>query len=379
MRAAIEALYRTTRPARNLPKTDRPDLKPRIYLDHAATTPILPTARAAVAEAMVDWANPSSAHAEGRRARVRLDDCRGRIAAALGWRGTIVLTSGATEALAIALGRTRCDRRILSAVEHAAAHRAAPDSTVVAVDRDGCIDIDAMGEAVGGAASPLACVQHANSETGVLHPVDRIADLVRAAGGLLLVDASQTAGKLPLPKADMIVVSSHKLGGPPGAGALLLRDPAAIVAVGGQENGLRPGTQDVPAIAGFTAALEADASWFATMPALRTRLEDALLGGGAEVVGSARPRIPTIGAYRMPGVPAAAQLIHMDMAGIAVSAGSACSSGAVRPSESLTAMGWPEAEAGEVVRVSFGRGTSVDDVDAFVTAWTALAARRRAA
>lgn len=351
----------------------------RIHLDHAATTPVIAAARAAMADALGEWANPSSAHAEGRRARARLEDCRRRIAASLGWDGEVVFTSGATEALAIVLTRAVAGRRIVSAVEHPAVHRAAPDAIRIAVDRGGRLDVSALHPLLEGAGRPLVCVQSVNNETGVTHPIAGIAEIVRAAGGLLLVDCSQSAGKLPLPDADMIVIAAHKLGGPPGIGALLLRDPATITAVGGQEGGLRPGTHNLPAIAGFAAALEADKSWFAAMPALRERLERRLVAVSAAIVAADQQRIATIGAYRMLGIPAAAQLMHMDMAGIAVSAGAACSSGAVRPSATLAAMGWPDAEAAEVLRVSFGRGTSEADIDAFVAAWIALAERRHAA
>ena len=354
-------------------------MKPRIYLDHAATTPVVPQARVAMTDALADWANPSSAHGEGRAAKAKLEDCRRRIADALGWSGEIVFTGGATEALAIALTRAACDRRIVSAVEHPAVHRVAPDAMRVPVDRGGRIDLDALAALTDGAARPLVCVQSVNNETGVIHPLPEITEIVRAAGGLLLVDCSQSAGKLPLPQADMVVVAAHKLGGPPGAGALLLRSAVLVEAVGGQENGLRAGTSNLPAIAGFAAALDADKGWFADMATLRMLLEGRLLAVGAEVVAAGRPRIPTIGAYRMPGVPAAAQLMHMDLAGIAVSAGSACSSGAVRPSATLAAMGWSDAEAGEVIRISFGRDTSLADVEACAAAWTALASRRRAA
>lgn len=347
----------------------------RIYLDHAATTPVIPAARAAVVEVLDAWANPSSAHAEGRRARARLEDCRRRVSAALAWPGEVVFTSGATEALSIALTRASCDRRIIAAVEHPAVHRHATDALTIPVDRHGRMAIEVLPALLADAERPLVAVQSVNNETGVLSPIAAIGEQVRAAGGLLLVDCAQSAGKLPLPDADMIVVASHKLGGSPGAGALLLRNAAAISAVGGQEGGLRPGTHDLPAIAGFVAALEADRGWFEAMPAMRTRLEGRLYAAGAEVVGAAQLRMPTIGMYRMPGVPAASQMVQMDMAGIAVSAGSACSSGSVRPSVTLAKMGWPDAEAAEVLRVSFGRGTTADEIDAFADVWEALARR----
>jgi cysteine desulfurase len=227
-------------------------------------------------------------------------------------------------------------------------------------------------------AGGLVAVQHANNETGIVQPLGEIAEKVRALGGFLLADCAQTAGKIPLPDADMIAISRTKFGGPPGIGALLLKDLALIEPVGGQEQGYRPGTENLPAILGMAAALEAGSEWLARAAELRRKLEQLLLVSGAEVVGGGSERIPTIGAYRMPGVPANAQLIQFDMAGIAVSAGSACSSGSLKPSHVLAAMGWDEAAAREVVRVSFGRSTTAEEVERFAHLWTAMAAKRRA-
>lgn len=351
----------------------------RVYLDHAATTPVIDRAREAMAEALDAWANPSSAHGEGRRAKAYLEDCRRRIARALVWPGELVLTSGATEALAIALTRVACDRRIVASVEHPAVHRMAPDAARIPVDKDGRLELEAIAGLVAGSERPLVCVQSVNNETGAIHPMDEVARTVRQAGGLLVADCSQSAGKLALPEADIVVVAAHKLGGPPGVGALLLREPGLVEPLGGQEGGLRPGTSNLPAIAGFAAAVEADKGWFADMAGLRRRFEDRLDAAGAQIVAASQPRIATIGAYRMPGVPATAQLVHMDLLGIAVSAGSACSSGSVRPSATLAAMGWSDGDASEVLRISFGRGTSQPDVEACAAAWKALIERRRAA
>lgn len=346
----------------------------RIYLDHAATTPLLPEARQAVADALAAWHNPSSPHAEGRAARASLEGARQRIAAALGWSGRIVFTSGASEALAIALGRAKAGPRHVSAVEHDAVFRAAPDAGKLPVRADGIAELGAVaGE------SPLVAVQHANNETGLLQPLGEMAADIRGMGGLLVADCAQTAGKMPLPDADIIVISGHKFGGPPGIGALLLRDPGLIEPVGGQEQGLRHGTENLPAILGMAAALEARDAWMDRAALLRARLEEALRAGGAEIVGDGAPRIPTIGAYRMPGVAAVRQLIEFDMAGIAVSAGSACSSGSLKASHVLLAMGWTDEAAGEVVRVSFGPRTSEAEIDRFASLWTAIASRRSAA
>ncbi|MDP9414842.1 MAG: aminotransferase class V-fold PLP-dependent enzyme [Pseudomonadota bacterium] len=346
----------------------------RIYLDHAATTPLLPEARAAVAEAFASWHNPSSPHAEGRAAKAALEDARARIAAALSWHGKIVFTSGASEAVAIALGRAHARARFVSAAEHDAVLRAAPDAERLSLDEGGIADLSAVA-----GDRPLVAVQHANNETGVIQPLDRQIDEVRAKGGVFLADCAQTAGKLPLPQADMIAISAHKFGGPPGVGALLVRDFALLEAVGGQEQGYRAGTENLPGILGMAAALEAGRDWMREAQRLRERLDAAIVGAGGEVVACPSARIATIAAYRMPGVPSNVQLIQFDMAGCAVSAGSACSSGSLKSSRVLAAMGWGEAASQEVVRVSFGRTTVESDIDRFAELWAGLAARRRAA
>jgi cysteine desulfurase len=346
----------------------------RLYLDYAATSPLLPAAREAMTDALAKWHNPSSPHAEGRAAKAALQGARDRIATALGWQGKIVFTSGASEALAIALQRGKAGPRYISAVEHDAAPRAAPGAVTLPVDADGIADLSSVaGEC------PLVAVQYANNETGVLQPLHRLLEEVREKGGLLLADCAQTAGKLPLPDADMIAISAHKFGGPPGVGALLLRDFALVEAIGGQEQGYRPGTENLPGIVGMAAALEAGNEWLGSAQALRTRLETAIEAAGGETVAKDSPRIATIGAYRMPGVPSNAQLVQFDMAGIAVSAGSACSSGSLKPSHVLAAMEWPEEAAREVVRISFGPSTSAEHVDRFVEQWVQMAKRRRAA
>lgn len=351
----------------------------RIYLDHAATTPILPAAAEAIRAACETWANPSSAHAEGRAVRAAMEDARRRIGAALGWDGALIFTSGATEAIEIVMRRAKAGDRIVSAIEHPAVLRSAPGARQVAVKPDGTLDLADLDAALAGADRPLVAVQSVNNETGIIHPIDRIAERVKAAGGLLLVDCAQSAGKLPLPQADFVTVAAHKLGGPPGIGALLVKDGAALEAVGGQEGGHRPGTAAVPMIMGFAAACEADHGWYEEAKRLRAKLDRAIAEAGGEIVAGAAPRIATIACYRMPGVPAASQMMQLDLAGIAVSAGSACSSGSLKTSHVLTAMGLPEEEAREVIRVSFGPGTSEGEIDALLAIWRRLYARRRAA
>ncbi|HEX5182921.1 MAG TPA: aminotransferase class V-fold PLP-dependent enzyme [Allosphingosinicella sp.] len=354
-------------------------MRQRIYLDHASTTPILPEAAAAIAEACAAWANPSSAHAEGRAVRAKMEEARRRVAGAFGWDGTLIFTSGATEAISLVFARAMAKRFIVSAVEHPAVMRSAPDARRIAVGRDGRLDLDDLDRALAGAEAPLVAVQAVNNETGVIHPLDEIGAWVKAAGGLLLADCAQSAGKLPLPEADFLVVAAHKLGGPPGIGALLVGDPARLEAVGGQEGGYRPGTPSVPLIMGFAAAVEADHQWYREAERLRARLDAGIVEAGGEIVAADAPRIATIACYRMPGVPAAAQMMQLDLAGIAVSAGSACSSGSLKTSPVLAAMGWSEAESREVIRVSFGPSTCEEDVDALLAEWRALAGKRRAA
>jgi len=351
----------------------------RIYLDHASTTPILADAAEAIRAACDSWANPSSAHAEGRAVRAAMEDARARIAAALGFEGTLVFTGGATEALEIPLRRAKAGPRIVSSIEHPAILRTVPDARQIAARADGTLDLADLDAALAGADRPLVAVQSVNNETGVIHPIADIAARVKGAGGLLLVDCAQSAGKLPVPQADFAVVAAHKLGGPPGIGALLIRDPATLEAVGGQEGGVRPGTAAVPMIMGFAAAIEADHGWYEEAKRLRARLDAAIRDSGGEIVAEAAPRIATIGAYRMPGVPAAAQMMQLDLAGIAVSAGSACSSGSLKTSHVLLAMGMAEERAREVIRVSFGPRTCEADIDALLAEWRKLYERRRAA
>lgn len=336
-----------------------------LYLDHAATTPLLPAARDAMLHGFAIWANPSSPHAPGRKARAALEEARARIGAALGWTGEIVFTSGASEALALAISRCVQPLAAVSAVEHEAVLRHAGDAVRLPVNANGLVDLAAC------ALSGLVAVQQVNNETGVIQPIDAIAEAVRSAGGVLLVDAAQSAGKLDTPKADLIALSAHKFGGSVGVGALLVRDWALLRPTGGQERGYRSGTENLPDVLAMTAALEAGRDWLDHAAQLRARLEQEILAAGGEVVAADAPRLPTIGAYRMPGKSANAQLIRFDGQGIAVSAGSACSSGSLRTSHVLEAMG--QQAANEVIRVSIGRETTGADIDRFVAAWRGVA------
>lgn len=367
----------------------------RVYLDHAATTPLRPEAREAMRLGFELWANPSSPHAEGRRARAALEGARAQVKAALDWDGEVIFTSGATEALAIGLGRAKADRRIVSAVEHDAVFRAAPDATVIGMGEDCLIDRDALADSLASEGKPIVAVQHVNSETGVIQSVTDLAAQVREAGGLLLSDCSQSAGKFRLPDADMIVFSAHKLGGPIGIGALLVRDFAMLEPSGGQERGYRAGTENLPAALGFVAALENRQICAATVG---QGMSTTAIEGWAQFVvtaglafsdieyavnrhkGQFQPTgasgfemDPSILSITMPGISAAAQLIQFDAAGFAVSAGSACSSGTLKPSRTLKAFGVPEADARNTIRVSMGWNSTYDDLIKFAEVWQEIA------
>lgn len=341
----------------------------RIYLDHAATTPVLPQAREAISAALETWANPSSPHADGRAAKSVLEQARRDIAAALGWRHEVIFTSGASEAVEIAADRARVRGRAHGATEHAIVpHAMGENSRVIAVDEAGLIDeaalIDVLSE-----GPALVAIQQVNNETGVIQPIDRIAQKVREAGSLLLVDCAQSAGKMPLPDADFIAACAHKLGGPPGIGVLLVKDLTTLEPVGGQEKGYRRGTQDAPSAAGFAAALTSQPYDMDGLQALRTRLDDAISAAGGVIIAGDSPRIATIGCYALPGVASSSQLVQFDLAGIAVSAGSACSSGSMKASAVLQAMRVPVEIASCFLRISFGPGTSEADVDRFAAEW----------
>ena len=355
-------------------------MKQRVYLDHAATTPILSEARQAMAAAMDRWANPSSPHSEGRKARAVLEDARARVKQALGWRHDVIFTSGASEAVAIVAARARVPGRAVGATEHAIVpHEMGADATVIAVDRGGIIAADSLTAALERGPAVVA-IQQVNNETGVIQPLDDILDAVRSAGSLLLADCAQSAGKIALPDADFIAVSAHKLGGPPGIGALLVRDLATLEPTGGQEKGYRRGTQDSPAAAAFAAALESGAFTKATarLEDLRRRLEDGVKAASGVVIAEESPRVPNIGAVALPGASQAGLVAQFDLAGFAVSAGSACSSGKMLESKVLKAMGVEAEVASSFLRVSFGPSTSEAEVGAFLTEWRRIAERASA-
>ena len=355
------------------------------YLDANATEPLRPQARAAMLAALELTGNPASVHAAGRAARRVMEDARESLAHRFGARAEdIVFTSGGTEADCLAIQGLAASRRLLiGATEHDAIRAAAPGATVVPVDRLGAIDLDRLASLL--AEGPaLLCLMHANNETGIVHPIAVAADLCRRFGGWLHVDAVQTAGRIGVDLAacgaHSLALSSHKMGGPAGVGALLLAPEAAValrpvILGGGQERGRRGGTPPVALIAGFAAAAMASGDG----PALagwRDAIESAAQACGATALAAAAPRLPNTASLALPGVRAETQVIALDLAGIQVSAGAACSSGKVTRSHVLDAMGLGTL-AGEAIRVSLPWNTTEADVTAFIAAYRTIASRLR--
>lgn len=353
-----------------------------IYLDWNATAPVHHAVIAAMAEALAETGNASSVHRAGRRARHRVEEARARVAALIGARpAQVVFTGSGTEANNLALSGT--GRTVLvGAAEHASVLEAAPDAGRIPVDGSGRIDLAALESLVNAVARPaLVSVMLANNETGVLNDVAAAAAIAHRAGALVHCDAVQAAGKIAIDMqalgVDLLSLSAHKLGGPQGVGALAVADAVdlrPLLRGGGQERGRRAGTEAVAAIHGFgTAAELAIAPAAAGMAELRDRLERAL--PEAAVLGTQAPRLPNTSCLAMPGVNADIQIMNFDLAGIALSAGSACSSGKIKASHVLAAMGVPPSLAASAIRVSLGPRTTEHEIDRFVEVWTALRAR----
>jgi cysteine desulfurase len=371
----------------------------RIYLDWNATTPLRPEALMAMAEAWDLCGNPSSVHAEGRRARRLIEDARVAVARAVGAAPrNVVFTSGGTEANALALSPGLRDgasqpveRLLVSAIEHpsvlAGGRFAAEAVTRIGVTRGGLLDLERLRAMLASGPPALVSVMAANNETGVIQPVAEAAEIVHAAGGLLHVDAIQAFGKIPFNikemGADLATLSAHKIGGPKGVGAVVLAEGLTglepLLRGGGQELGHRAGTENVAGIAGFgaavTAAMAAREADAIRIQALRDRLDAGLRDSGrATVIARLGPRLPNTTLFVAPGVKAETAVIGFDLEGIAVSSGSACSSGKVRPSHVLEAMGLGPEIAQSGVRLSLGWSTSQTDVDRCLEAWRKLSA-----
>ncbi|SOD95806.1 cysteine desulfurase family protein [Caenispirillum bisanense] len=368
--------------------------RPVHYLDHNATAPIRPEAAEAVMQALRDGGNPSSVHALGRRARMVVEDAREAVAALVNARPEqVIFTSGGTEADALALRGCGRPRAVASAVEHSAVLRGHPDVAVCPVTPDGVLDLAALETLLAEAQADgqvVVSVMLANNETGVVQPVKEAARLAHAHGALVHCDAVQGPGRIFTDvhalRVDLLSLSAHKIGGPPGVGALVATDPVAVqpLFAGGQERGKRAGTENVPGLAGFAAAARVVAAGWreeaARLATLRDRLEAGIRARqpAAVIWGAGAARLPNTTCVGLPGVTAQTQLMALDLAGVAVSAGAACSSGKVGPSHVLLAMGAGEAQAREAIRVSLGWTTTEGDVDAFLAAWAPLAARAAA-
>ena len=378
-------------------------MKARAYLDWNATAPLRPQARAVMTEALDLTGNPSSVHSEGRAARGAVERARAQVAALVGADAAqVTLTSGGTEANMMALspgwsagksstkGHTGFDRLLVSAIEHPSAGQGgrfpADRIETIAVTAQGVVDLDALRGQLQAGGPALVSVMLANNETGVIQPIRAIADLVQAAGGLLHVDAIHAPGRIPCDinalDADLLTISGHKLGGPKGAGALVrheglhLSDP--LIRGGGQERGLRAGTEDVAAIAGFGAAAEAAAAARETDAAQMARLQQRLEAGiraatpEATIFGQDTQRLPNTTLFTHPGLKAETAVIAFDLEGVAVSSGSACSSGKVQPSHVLAAMGVEPNLARGAIRISTGYATGEAEIDHCLKAWIKL-------
>ena len=365
----------------------------RVYLDHNASAPLRPEAAEAMTAAMALRGNPSSIHGEGRAMRAAVERARADVAVLAGCdAASVVFTSGATEANAMAM-KAASGPIAASGIEHPSILENIGDLRTIACLPEGCIDLAAL-EALLGENPDIATValMAANNETGAVQPVAEAAGLCRAAGAELHVDAVQYAGKAGLSDiwahCDSMSVTAHKIGGPTGAGALIVKDPGAwpaLIAGGGQEQRVRAGTENVPGIAGFGAAARAaacEADGWEEVRDRRDRLEAAMRERvpGLLIVGGAVPRLPNTLCAAVPGVPSSLVTMRLDLAGIAISAGSACSSGKVAASPVLTAMGIEAEIAQSAIRVSQGPYTTERDIERFLAAWSdTVAAKGRAA
>ncbi len=366
------------------------------YLDYNATAPAPPAVLAAVAEALGQGGNPSSVHGAGRQARRLVEAARAEVAALVGASpGAVVFTSGGTEANNLALAGVGAARVVVSAIEHDSVRIPAAalgiDLDILRVTADGRVAVGELDGLLTGRAGPmLVSVMAANNETGVIQPVAEIVAIARRHGALVHCDAVQAAGKIPVDftalGVDLMSLSGHKLGAPAGIGALLLRDGLTLrpgQRGGGQEMGRRAGTENLAGIAGFGKAAELARENVAAadrLAALRAGMERRLLAAApaARIFGADAPRLPNTTCIAMPGVASEVQVMALDLAGVAVSAGAACSSGKVQASHVLDAMGAGTA-AGAAIRISSGRDTRESDIDRLVAAWTGLYRRKQAA
>ena len=369
----------------------------RTYFDWNASAPLRDEARIAMVNALELTGNASSVHAEGRAVRRLVEEARSRVANLVGAEAKhVIFTSGATEANVMALTpalevggrRSLRDRLFVSAVEHPSVRSggrfAAEDIEYLPVNDDGVVDLPVIARALERAERPLVSVMLANNETGVVQPIAKVAEIVHAAGGVLHVDAVQGPGRVACDiaalGADLMSISSHKLGGPQGVGALVTRGDVHIaeplVRGGGQERGQRAGTENVAAIAGFGAAAGAtNLAEIERVALLRAQLDEGITAITPEAVifGADAPRLPNTTLFAVPGLKAETAIIAFDLNGIAVSSGAACSSGKVQASSVLMAMGADSGLARGAVRLSLGWSTTENEVHEFLKTWKVLA------
>jgi cysteine desulfurase len=359
-----------------------------VYLDYNASGLVRPEVQEAMAKALADNGNPSAVHAAGRRARARIETARAQVAELVGADPTaIIFSSGGTESNAQAVVsalKGGCERLIVGATEHPCVAEAAMTSgapvEVLPVDANGVVDLAWLAEALARPGVAVVAIHHANNESGVIQPIAEAAKLVRAAGGWLHVDAIQSAGKIPVDMrtldADTLTLSAHKLGGPQGVGALVLkpgREAVRILHGAGQERGMRAGTENVPGLTGFgvsavCAARDLDEAM--AHVGWRDAAEARAEAAGAVIIGGAVERLPNTLFMAVEGWDSPQQLITLDLAGVMISAGSACSSGKTKPSKTISAMGLHHLATGGV-RVSGGWGTTEQDWVRFADAWVA--------
>lgn len=363
-----------------------------VYLDHNATTPLRPEAAEAVTRALTIRGNPSSVHRYGRLARKTVEDAREAVAAMVGASSdAVVFTSGGTEANNLAIAGSGRPRVLVSAIEHASVLEARADAEAIPVTGDGAVDLDALEAMLAADSRPaLVSVMLANNETGVLQPVASVSRVARSHGALVHCDAVQAAGKVPLNMAelgvDLLTLSGHKVGAPTGVGALVFGGnvaPEPVLRGGGQERRRRAGTENISGIAAF-GAVAADIPDIladqARLASLRDGLEQEARRRMPEsvVIGAGMPRVANTSCLAMPGVDSERQVMVLDLAGVAISAGSACSSGKVGRSHVLDAMGLDDDIAGGAIRISLGWTNHEGDVERFLDAWTNFCARTAA-
>lgn len=354
-----------------------------VYLDYNASAPLRPAVREAMLAAMRIVGNASSVHRFGRAARHEIEAAREKVARLVNARPEqVVFTSGGTEANNLAIAGAGRPRVVVSAIEHDSAYAAVADAEVAPVRPDGVVDLDSLETMLRRSGPPgLVSLMLANNETGVLQPVPEAAALAHAAGALIHCDAVQAAGRVPIDVpalgVDLLTLSAHKIGGPQGVGALIVGDDVPLTPMlrgGGQERNRRAGTENMPGIAGFGLAAELardDLARSNALARLRDEMEDRIrtILPGVRIFGADARRLPNTSYVAAPGVASETQVMALDLAGIAVSAGAACSSGKVRSSRVLTAMGARPEEASSAIRVSLGAETTAAEIDRFLEAW----------